>query len=129
LFAVAAVLVAQVGAQVRHASSRPFAANVVVPQARAFAPAGRPGRIEITGVSVGVVILEQAATTTMDISLKNLTNRRQEAELIIPVPDGAVIRGFTFQGSAKEPKAELLPKDKATSIYNAIVAKVRDPAA
>lgn len=121
-----------------HYHGRPLAANIVVPQARAFVPhaaaapaaAARPQQqnIEITGVEVGVVIVQQAATTTMDISLKNLTGSRQEAELVVPVPDGAAVRTFTFQGAAKEPTAELLPKDQAKGIYDRIVAQIRDPA-
>jgi Ca-activated chloride channel family protein len=121
-----------------HYHGRPWAANIVVPQARAFVPhaagtaaaAPRPQQqnIEITGVEVGVVIVQQAATTTMDISLKNLTGSRQEAELVVPVPDGAAVRTFTFQGAGEEPTAELLPKDEAKGIYNQIVAKIRDPA-
>jgi Ca-activated chloride channel family protein len=103
---------------------------VVVPQRRAFpihtGHVGRP--VEITEVNVGVVILEQVATTTMDISLRNPASRRAEAELLVPVPDGAVVRGFAFQGAAQEPTAQLLPKDEARRIYNSIVAKVRDPA-
>ncbi len=120
-----------------HYHGRPWAANIVVPQARSFVPPRaavastapvRQTNIEVTGVEVGVVIVEQAATTTMDISLKNLTGSRQEAELVVPVPDGAVVRAFTFQGAAKEPIAELLPKDQAKGIYSQIVAKIRDPA-
>jgi Ca-activated chloride channel family protein len=112
------------------AASRPWAANVVVPQARSFVPAssGAGRAIEITGVEVGVVILEQSATTTLDISLRNLTGARQEAELLVPVPAGAVVRTFTFEGAAKEPTAEVLPKGDAKSAYDSIVAKVRDPA-
>jgi Ca-activated chloride channel family protein len=118
-------------------SGRPWAAHVIVPQARvtvhhlaAGAPAAaRPSpHIEITAVEVGVVIVEQTATTTMDIALRNRTGSRQEAELVMPVPQGAVVRTFTFQGAAAEPKAELLAKEAATSAYNAIVAKARDPA-
>jgi len=116
-------------------SARSLAANIIVPQSRAYVTAVTSARqpvhranVAITRVDVGVVILEQAATTTMDISLKNLTGSRQEAEMLIPVPAGAVIRGFTFQGSAEEPTAELLPKDEAKKAYNAIVAKIRDPA-
>ena len=102
--------------------------NLVLPQARAYSLAPGTGRVAITGVTVGVVILEQAATTTMDIDLKNPTGRRLEAELIVPVPAGAVVRGFTFQGAAAEPKAELLPRDEARRTYDGIVAKIRDPA-
>jgi len=114
-------------AQVSSARFRSLASNVVMPQRRAFA-VGRRAAVEITGVKVGVVILEQAATTTMEISLRNPSGSRQEAELLVPVPDGAVVRGFTFQGAAKEPTAELLVKEEARRTYAAIVAKIRDPA-
>jgi len=110
-----------------HYYHRPFASNLVVPQSRVFS-VRRQGSVKIAGVSATVVILEQVATTTMEISLQNPTRSRLEAELMVPVPDGAVVRGFTFQGSAKEPKAELLPKDEAKKMYNSIVAKLRDPA-
>src|SRR4030095_8155137 len=70
----------------------------------------------------------QVATTTMDVALANPTNRLQEAEMLLPVPDGAVVLSFTFEGSAKEPTAKLLPKAEAQSIYRSIVAKLRDPA-
>ena len=106
---------------------RAVAANVIVPQSRSFS-ADRREKIEITGVKAGVVVVEQAATTTLDIELKNKTGTRQEAELLVPVPEGAAIRGFDFQGSGKEPSAELLPKEKAVSTYKSIVAKIKDPA-
>jgi len=110
-----------------HYHHRAFASNLVVPQSRVFS-VRRQGSVKIVGVSATVVILEQVATTTMEISLRNPTRSRLEAELMVPVPDGAVVRGFTFQGSAKEPTAELLPKEEAKKIYNSIVAKLRDPA-
>ena len=126
LFLVLA-LPAGVRAQVSHVRVRGFALNVIVPQTRAF-DIGRRGVVEITGVSVKVGIREQAATTTMDVSLRNPTRSRLEAELIVPVPAGAVVRGFTFQGAGKEPSAVLLPKDEARRTYDEIVARVRDPA-
>ena len=33
--------------------------------------------------------------------------------MLVPLPDGAAVRSFTFSGTAKEPTAELLPKDAA----------------
>ncbi|MCF7957503.1 MAG: VWA domain-containing protein [Phycisphaerae bacterium] len=120
------------------ASSRGLASNVLIPQSRhhAFIIPAPPHRhlppqiqpVQITRVDVVVDIIDQVASTTLDISLKNDAGRRQEAELIIPVPGKAVVRGFTFQGSAKEPTAEILPKEEARRIYNSIVAKTRDPA-
>ena len=130
--AAAAVLVAfSAGAAAQTAVApmrRALASNIILPQQRAFSSVRRGGTVSIEQVNVGVVILEQVATTTMDISLRNPTGSRLEAELIVPVPDGAVVRGFTFQGSGAEPSAVLLPKNEARSTYDAIVAKIRDPA-
>jgi len=110
-------------------SIRAISANVIVPQARVTSLAvDRTKKVEVSGVEVGVVILEQTATTTIDIALKNPTGSRLEAELLVPVPEGATIRGFDFQGAGKEPSAELLPLDEAKETYEAIVAKIKDPA-
>ncbi len=106
---------------------RPFASNVIVPQTRSFSTAG-PGGIQIQQVDANVSIVEQVATTSLDVSLRNPTGSRLEAELLLPVPEGAVLRGFAFQGSATEPTAEILPKNEARRIYESIVAKIRDPA-
>jgi Ca-activated chloride channel homolog len=101
--------------------------NIVVPQARFFST--RPGvDLRITGVEVRAVIIEQAATTTMEISLVNPGSGRVEAELLVPVPDGSVVRGFTFEGAAAEAVAQVLPKDEARRIYESIVSRMRDPA-
>ncbi len=122
----AAVLIAAAPARGQTSSAR-LASNFVMPQARVAAV--RPGqRVQVTGVKVGVVILEQAATTTMDIALHNPTGSRQEAQLLVPVPDGAAVSGFTFEGAGKEPSAVVLPKDEAIATYKSIVAKVKDPA-
>ena len=134
LFAAAwqAVGYAQV-AEIRsseHASLRSLAANVIVPQRRVVAPR-RPdadGRVSIEGVRAQVSIVEQVATTTLEIDLRNPTGQRLEAEVILPVPERAAVRGFDFQGAGAEPSAQLLPKAEARRIYDEIVARTRDPA-
>jgi len=119
---------------------RPLAENVIMPQVRAYyfppppwpvPPHPRPRPpvpVEISAVSAEIEIVEQAAITTLEISLKNPGPRRQEAELIVPVPDGAVVRSFGFDGVGKEPTAVILPKEEARRIYQEIVSKLRDPA-
>jgi Ca-activated chloride channel family protein len=105
------------------------AANLIVPQSRSYSFTGSTQpQVQITAVRAEVRILEQVATTTMDVGLGNPTRQIQEAEMLIPVPEGAVVRSFTFAGSAKESTAKLLPKLEAQSIYRSIVAKLRDPA-
>ena len=115
-------------AQAQTAGNQPSSlVNYVVPQRGVFV-SNAGVTVEITGVDVGVVIVEQVATTTMDISLRNPTAGMLEAELLVPVPPGAAVRSFTFEGGATEPTARLLPKDEARETYEKIVAKVRDPA-
>ena len=106
---------------------RPFTSNVIVPQSRSFV-VGQTPAIRIQKVNVDVRIVEQAAVTTMDIDLYNPSSRRLEAELLVPVPDRAVVRGFAFQGAAAEATAQILTHEEARRIYNEIVARVRDPA-
>ncbi len=124
---VATCNIAANAAQHRRHSSRAWASNVIVPQVSAFA-VGRNHGVKITRVRAGAVILEQVAATTLEISLANSSSTRQQAELLIPVPDGAVVRSFDFQGIGAEPTAELLPKEEAARTYHGLVAKIRDPA-
>ncbi len=108
-------------------SARPWSSNVIVPQSRAYS-LGRTPALRISGVTVGVVVHEQVATTMMEIKLHNPGGTRQEAELLVPVPDGAVVRGFTFQGAGTEPSARLLPREEGRETYDRIVAQAKDPA-
>jgi len=127
LLAALALSWGQAAARGVRASARPLASNLIVPQRRVFA-VNRRRAVQITEVNVGVAILEQAATTTMDIGLRNPTGSRLEAELLVAVPDGAVVRSFAYQGASSEPTAQVLPKKEARQTYNAIVARLRDPA-
>ncbi len=114
-------------AQSQRLSARALSSNVIVPQVPTRS-SHRTIPVEVVRIEVGAVIQNQVATTTMDIELKNRNARREEAELIVPVPSEAVVRSFSFQGEAQEPTAEMLPKEEAGKIYNTIVAKTRDPA-
>lgn len=128
-YVLAAILLAQIPALSQSVipSHRPLSANIIVPQSRIMTT-GLAAAVRITNVRVRAEIFGQAATTCMEIDLENPTHSRQEAEFLVPVPDGAVVRGFNFQGMAEEPTARLLPKDEARALYNRIVARERDPA-
>ena len=105
--------------------------NVIIPQGRVICypcPRPMPQPVQISGVSVNVSIQQQIATTTMEISLRNNAPRPQEAQMLVPVPDGATIRSFGFDGVSKEPNAKIVPKAEAEAIYRSIVNKLRDPA-
>lgn len=107
---------------------RPWAPNVVIPQRRVVPARPQVGTVQITAVHADVRITDQVAVTTLDVHLRNPTGQRLEAEIVMPAPDGAVVRGFTFQGAGSEPSAQLLPKEEARRIYDSIVNQTRDPA-
>ena len=104
------------------------ASNLIIPQSRAYALRAHAQQIQISEVAAEIRIVHQVATTTLEVGISNPGQQQQEAEMLIPVPEGAVLRGFDFVGSAKEPTAKLLPKGEATAIYRSIVSKLRDPA-
>jgi len=129
LLAVVVLVCGQATAQLHHVKVRPLASNILMPQSRrnSFAPQHQ-GKIEITKVSAMVDILETTAVTTIEFEMRNTSRRRQEAELIMPVPDGAVVRGFAYDGPGGEITAKVLPKEQAKRIYQQLVSKIRDPA-
>lgn len=103
------------------------ASNLIIPQARSYVIRAQAQPIQISDVAADVRILQQVATTTLEIGLANPSDSQQEAEMLVPVPDGAVVRSFTFAGSASEQTAKLLPRTEARTLYRSIVNKLRDP--
>jgi Ca-activated chloride channel family protein len=79
-------------------------------------------------VRAGAVIRDQVATTIVEVALRNPDPNRQEAELLVPVPSGAIVRGFSYDGPGREPTARLLSADEARRTYDGLVAQARDPA-
>lgn len=103
---------------------------IIVPQARhvVWHPHPRPQPvIRVASVSADVSVSDQVATTTMVMVISNTGPGQQEAQVLVPVPDGASIRSFGVDSVGPEPTARLLPRDEARRIYNDIVAKMRDP--
>ena len=124
---VAALVIAAVG------SGAWCADAMIIPMSRSLvmrepgAP-NRPAAVEISSVRARVSILEQTAETTLEVSFRNPNNFRQEAQVLLPVPEGAVIRSFAFEGNSSVGNAELMPKEEARKLYESIIAKTRDPA-
>lgn len=105
--------------------------NIIVPQAaRGRAITIRPGTtaVEVASVDASIQLLESVATTTLRMTVKNPASAMQEAEMLIPVPPGAAIRSFGFDGPGQEPTAKVLPADEARRIYEDIVRRSLDPA-
>lgn len=102
-------------------------AHAIVPVSRSFvAPETR--QVSVASVDARINIQDRLATTTLDIALHNPHSMQLEAELLMPVPDGSVLRGFKFEGKDAEGTAKILPLAEARRIYEAIVARSKDPA-
>lgn len=99
---------------------------IILPQRRVIMPS-RLRPVEIRGVRADIAIRNQVATTAIQIDLFNPNPTRIEAKLLMPVPDKAVVRHFTYQGGP-ELKVDVLPLEEARRIYEGIVSSMRDPA-
>src|SRR6185295_9004083 len=84
--------------------------------------------MEVRYHRVSVEINDRVAVTSVDQEFYNPGNQRTEGTYLFPLPPGAHIDSFSMDINGKQIEAELLPADKARSIYEDIVRKMRDPA-
>lgn len=83
--------------------------------------------LAVKSLNVETIIENQIAETHVTQVFLNSTNRDLEATYIFPLPKGASVSGFTLYINGKPSEAELLERDKAASIYQGIVSRMRDP--
>src|SRR5579871_3815269 len=76
---------------------------------------------------VTITIDDQVATTRLEQTFRNHTERPLEATYIFPVPKGASVNKFTMWVDGKEVAGELLDAPKANQIYTDIVRRTLDP--
>lgn len=104
------------------------ARHLLIPQSRGWSLDRGTPAVRIVSVDARVRILERAASTTLDLLLENPGPAPAESVLLLPVPPGAAVSSFAFEGPAAEPTAQLLPRDEARRVYDEIVRRLRDPA-
>ncbi|HET6575519.1 MAG TPA: VIT domain-containing protein [Fimbriiglobus sp.] len=76
---------------------------------------------------VTVTIDDQVASTTVEQTFRNHTDRPLEATYLFPVPKGATVNKFTMWVDGKETAGELLDAKKANQVYTDIVRRTKDP--
>lgn len=114
------------GAQVVHSAATPWDCSWVIPQSRRVAYGSE---IQVQRVKAGVVVDGQIATTSLEVVIGNPAGDAREARLLIPVPDGAVIKNLALDGAPSgQTSAQLLELSKAKLIYDDIVRRAKDPA-
>lgn len=99
----------------------------IVPGRAVFAPNGWTP-VCVTAAHAKVAIHDRAATTTLEFEVSNPASVATEAVLLVPVPEGAAVSSFSFDGAAAEPTARILPRDEARRLYDEITRRMRDPA-
>ena len=101
--------------------------DIVVPNTRSFVMPHRSGGVELASVRATVKILEETASTTLELELVNHGAQPAEAIVVLPVPDDAAVSGFALEGTHSEAIAQLLPRDQARRLYDEIVRRLKDP--
>ncbi|HLF94818.1 MAG TPA: VIT domain-containing protein, partial [Planctomycetota bacterium] len=76
---------------------------------------------------VRVEIDRQAATTTVEQVFVNNTERQLEAQYVFPIPKGATLSRFTMIVNGQPKAGEIVEKNEARRVYNAIVNRAQDP--
>ncbi|MGF1581435.1 MAG: VIT domain-containing protein [Gemmataceae bacterium] len=97
------------------------AAGILIPKEKKVPPLAMVNHL------VTVDIEDQVATTQVQQTFRNHTDRALEATYIFPVPKGASVKKFTMWVGDKEVAGELLPAKKARKIYTDIVRRTQDP--
>jgi Ca-activated chloride channel family protein len=76
---------------------------------------------------VDIRIEDQVATTYIEQTFRNHTDRALEATYLLPIPKGATVNEFYMWVGPTKVKGELVEADKARQIYTDIVHRTKDP--
>ena len=88
---------------------------------------GSLGPLAIRSHRVSVAIHERVAETRVVQVFRNQTNRVLEGTYIFPLPPGASVSGFAMTVNGRRVEGSVLEANEARSIYEGIVARMRDP--
>lgn len=86
------------------------------------------GPIQLRNTAIRGDVRERVASITIDQCFYNPNGRQLEGQYLLPLPPGASIGKFTLTTGGQTMSGEVLPRDKARSIYENIVRQQKDPA-
>lgn len=106
------------------------ARNIILPQRRAILPADRtaPQPVALEKVDARILVKGRCALTALELHVRNDGSSPEEAELLLPVPEGVVVKGFYYGDGKAAWQASLMPAGEARRLYDRIVARRKDPA-
>ncbi len=104
------------------------AQGVLVPDSVSGGPIAGTG-VFIKQTRITCVIEDQIATTRIEQTFANETDRPQEGTYLLPVPEGIAVTDFRMVcDCGQKVEAKLLTKEQAQATYDSIVRKLKDPA-
>jgi Ca-activated chloride channel family protein len=108
------------------ASAQTHAPNIFFPHVRPLPRVG--ASVSVSRIDADIDIHEQAARTTLTVTLRNPSHSPREGQVVLPVPQGAMLKSFALEGGGVKADAELLPREEARRIYAEITRRLLDPA-
>src|SRR5271166_2374598 len=97
------------------------AAGMLIPKEKALPP------LAMLDHKVDIRIEDQVATTSIEQTFRNHTDRALEATYLLPIPKGANVNEFYMWIGPTKVKGELVEADQARKIYTDIVQRTQDP--
>ncbi len=88
---------------------------------------GRDVPLSVGYHKVNVEVRDQIARTTVEQSFRNLTKQRLEGVFYFPLPAGASISGFAMWIGDELVEADIVEKQRARRIFEAIMRETKDP--
>jgi Ca-activated chloride channel homolog len=83
--------------------------------------------LSLTYQRIDVAIVGQVATTKVEQSYHNSTDRDLEAEYLFPLPPGASVRDFSMWVGGTRYRGKAIEASKARQTYEDIVRRLQDP--
>src|SRR5438874_3910311 len=96
-------------------------AGLLIPEEKTLPP------LAMLDHKVTIRIDDQVATTRVEQTFRNHTDRPLEATYLFPVPKGASVNKFAMWAGGKEVNGELVEAAKARAVYESIVRRTQDP--
>ena len=97
------------------------AMGLLVPTDPGLAPLG------LVNHRVDVHVTERGATTHVDMTFQNPTDRQLEATFLFPLPTGASVAELALWMNGTRTVGKVLERGEARQIYESIVRRARDP--
>lgn len=120
-------IAAFVGASILEAQSSYDPPMTITPR-RVIMPRTARLPVEISKASARIGIEGNRAQTELTLTVRNAGSANTEAELVLPVPEGVLVKSFSYGNGQGKYTASLLPANEARRLYDTIVARALDPA-